>query len=321
MKRKLNLVGNNTLTVSLPSKWTKKYNLNKGDEIDLEEIGPELRINFSKNNIKKQITINLDEEVTTYLVWRYIKSAYISGYDTIIISFKTEKIKYTSKGKTIGQKSDLMPINDLMHSIGIRFFGMVIVDQNHNKFILKDLGTSDELDVKGIFKKVFSQVKTLSETVKEVADTRNKENFANVLALENNINRLTDYGLRILNKRNKNEEGDHNLHFILETLESIGDSFYDIFEQVIKQNLELTEESKNSFNKLVILFNNFYETYLFKKKNLILVHNESKKLNLELDLNPTNHLNIKFKLISDLIKSSIGPELIKLCETKLVEED
>ena len=37
MKRKINRVGPNTLTVSLPSKWAKRYGLRKGDEINLEE--------------------------------------------------------------------------------------------------------------------------------------------------------------------------------------------------------------------------------------------------------------------------------------------
>ena len=33
MKRKVNRVGQNTLTVSLPSKWARKYNIKAGDEI------------------------------------------------------------------------------------------------------------------------------------------------------------------------------------------------------------------------------------------------------------------------------------------------
>ncbi|MCK5630481.1 MAG: AbrB/MazE/SpoVT family DNA-binding domain-containing protein, partial [Nanoarchaeota archaeon] len=35
MKRKVNKVGQNTLTVSLPSKWVKKLNIKPGDELEL----------------------------------------------------------------------------------------------------------------------------------------------------------------------------------------------------------------------------------------------------------------------------------------------
>ncbi len=37
MKRKVSLHGPSTLTVSLPSKWVKKYCIKKGDELDIEE--------------------------------------------------------------------------------------------------------------------------------------------------------------------------------------------------------------------------------------------------------------------------------------------
>jgi len=39
MKRKLVKQGGTALTVSLPAKWAKKYDLKAGDEIDLVEEG------------------------------------------------------------------------------------------------------------------------------------------------------------------------------------------------------------------------------------------------------------------------------------------
>ena len=42
MKRKINAVGTGTLTVSLPNKWAQKYNLKKGDELNVAEEGGSL---------------------------------------------------------------------------------------------------------------------------------------------------------------------------------------------------------------------------------------------------------------------------------------
>ena len=37
MKRKVNLVGQNTLTVSLPTKWAQEHGIKKGIEVELLE--------------------------------------------------------------------------------------------------------------------------------------------------------------------------------------------------------------------------------------------------------------------------------------------
>ena len=50
MKRKIIKQGHNTLTVTLPSEWVKKLNLNAGDEIDLVEDNSSLVINGKQHN-------------------------------------------------------------------------------------------------------------------------------------------------------------------------------------------------------------------------------------------------------------------------------
>ena len=53
MERKVNKVGINTLTVSLPSKWTENNNIEKGDSLDV--IEDKNSITFSKGQDKKKI--------------------------------------------------------------------------------------------------------------------------------------------------------------------------------------------------------------------------------------------------------------------------
>ncbi|MDP7323990.1 MAG: AbrB/MazE/SpoVT family DNA-binding domain-containing protein [Candidatus Woesearchaeota archaeon] len=54
MKRKVNLVGINTLTVSLPSKWVKEHNIRKGDELEMRSENDSLIIGGSYKTQKKK---------------------------------------------------------------------------------------------------------------------------------------------------------------------------------------------------------------------------------------------------------------------------
>lgn len=86
MKRKVNLVGQNTLTVSLPTKWTKRMNIGKGDEIDIEEENGTLIIR-KESTIKKGKTIDLNlsgKDFITNAISRYYKIGYH------IINFRLE---------------------------------------------------------------------------------------------------------------------------------------------------------------------------------------------------------------------------------------
>ena len=60
MKRKVIKLADKTSVVSLPSKWIKNYKVEKGDELDLEEIGNSILIKPSKQQTEiKKIEINI----------------------------------------------------------------------------------------------------------------------------------------------------------------------------------------------------------------------------------------------------------------------
>jgi len=51
MKRKIIKLGTATLVVSLPSKWTKKFNLKSGNDLELEEANSNLIIEVLKKSL------------------------------------------------------------------------------------------------------------------------------------------------------------------------------------------------------------------------------------------------------------------------------
>ncbi len=90
MKRKVVRQGAATLMVSLPSKWTHKVHLKKGDEIDVEESNGNLVISKEKTETKKQTTINISnysESSIRVALW----NTYRAGYSRIVVNFADEK--------------------------------------------------------------------------------------------------------------------------------------------------------------------------------------------------------------------------------------
>ena len=85
MKRKIVKQGAATMMVSLPSKWVKKNNLEKGDEVDIDEQDKELIITPEKKvEKKKQVTIDItpDKKDNIYPI---LTHAYRRGFDKIIL--------------------------------------------------------------------------------------------------------------------------------------------------------------------------------------------------------------------------------------------
>jgi len=90
MQRKLVKQGAGTLMVSLPSKWTKKHSLSKGDEVSIEETGNDILVSTSGGQAKRSTELELTN-LAESSIRTLITSAYRSGYDKIVVRFKEEQ--------------------------------------------------------------------------------------------------------------------------------------------------------------------------------------------------------------------------------------
>jgi len=73
MQRKLNQVGSGTLTVSLPSKWSKKNKLKKSDELEVTEIDNKLILSLDRQK-QKTIDISLSKEKSDSDTAKFVRS-------------------------------------------------------------------------------------------------------------------------------------------------------------------------------------------------------------------------------------------------------
>src|SRR3989338_7296591 len=116
MKRKIIRLGKTTLVASLPTKWTREFNLNRGDYLDVEERNGELILSAKK--VVKETEKNLDFTKTnnTLLVMINLQEAYYAGFNTISIIHNPELEDYSTKKKIKTTKF-------LQQLIGDRFIG------------------------------------------------------------------------------------------------------------------------------------------------------------------------------------------------------
>src|SRR3989338_8169015 len=86
MKRKVIQIANSTQLVSLPRKWTQKYGVKKGDEIEVEEDGDRLLIKTESIPNSREIEVDVGG-LTPRLADRFIARAYQKGYDLITVKY------------------------------------------------------------------------------------------------------------------------------------------------------------------------------------------------------------------------------------------
>src|SRR3989344_2878801 len=127
MKRKVIQIADSTVLVSIPIKWAKKYNLKKGDSVDVEDEHNKIIITTegAKKQVKK-IAIDATELEDRTLRWT-MASMHRAGYDEIEISYKDNKT--------------LKTIEELIKNL---MLGFIIADQGENKLVIKP--TSIEIE-------------------------------------------------------------------------------------------------------------------------------------------------------------------------------
>lgn len=240
MERKLVKQGRNALTVTLPSKWLKKYNLTHNNVVEVEEIEEYLQIR-TKNNLKlhKSITLNLENSKTGFIFHKLI-GKYVEGYD---------KIELFHNGDLI------------FHSFDINFFGMIITENDSKKLVLENLISTPNDTFFNIFKRSFqlliSQSRMLNLRIDNSISPQEVRNQEKIL--DSNI----FYLLRHISKY-ENNQNSYKYFLLTSTLEGIGD----LISEISKYLDEIEQISKDDIKNIHLIIENIeqYMIFLFSNK-------------------------------------------------------
>jgi phosphate uptake regulator len=301
VKRKVNLVGQKTLTISLPSEWAKHYGIRKGDELSVEVNGPSLEVLALARPAGDEVVIDSSELNRTTLV-SYVRYHYRNGASTIMIKCKEPHIQNIRDNKQV-------KVASIINEETNRLMGMEIIEQKNNHIVLKSMLYENMDDFDTFLRKIFFLLKESYDVIIDVAI--NNESAEQLLSNHDSATRFINYCDRLLNKYGyKNYRKTLFLHSMLESLETMVDLFEDLARKLQYMNLSkeivpLIQEQKEFFEN----FTSFYYDFSLVKATALNI----KRIGIEERVRKTSLSNEENIILCQLsviptilIRSNIG---------------
>ncbi len=241
-RRKVIQQGKGTLTMSLPSSWTRELGIKVGDDLFVEEKGITLVISPSMQRKRKNVEVNL-KGINQGLVFIILQNLYIRGDDEIKIEYDNPKMcEYIAEA-----------VKGLV--------GFEIVEQTKNICIIKELARGETEDFEQILRRIFLLLLGMAE---DGCEALKKADATALVALEKRdeqINRLVCYSLRMLNKRScGNMQKAMHTYALLTLLEHLGDEYsrlYRSVQHISPKTLFLAEKVSKLLRAFYHLFYSF----------------------------------------------------------------
>ncbi|MFH0876253.1 MAG: AbrB/MazE/SpoVT family DNA-binding domain-containing protein [archaeon] len=185
MRRKITKMGQSSLVITLPSKWVKKYNVKKGDEVEIDDDGErKLSILLKTQDENYQIkAIEIDISTISIRVTNWILSCmHKKGFDEI-------KIHYSKENKSA-----------ITTALKQLLTGFVITDEKDNCVTIRSISNDNPQEFFSIFRRVFLVTITMAQNTCAAIKEKNYDKLSELLELENTNNQLTNFCERLINK-------------------------------------------------------------------------------------------------------------------------
>lgn len=263
MKRKIIQHGS-SCSVTLPNKWVRAYSLKKGDEINVEIQNNCLILNAEKTNIKR-VKIDIRGWHST-LIRHFLHQAYRSGYEEIEVHFDNfDRIKNTSTNIIYAQKPFFLPLEIIQQIVNLSI-GLEIVEHGKDFCIIKELAETKDIEFDTALSRLFLLVNSLGEDSLESARKKDLISLKNTFIIGENITKISDFCIRILNKKGYKEiEKTMALQKIVSNLRFIADSYKNINYYILKYKEKIDNETIVLYQGVNAILKDF--CHIFYKSN------------------------------------------------------
>jgi len=289
MKRKVIQLAGKTLVVSLPTEWARKYNIKKGDEIEIEEIKNKLIISPEKELTKE--SISLDVSGLSPMIYRILGAVYKAGYDEVEVRYET--------------KRDLEEIEEVAMR---EFIGFEIVRKGKNSVMMKGVSEIQHGEFDTMLRRTFLLILEIAEEGFEAMKALDKKTLLKLVELDKEVNKYADFCRRSLNKRGyASFIKTPTIYFIVEELEKVSDAYRDLCKETIELNKRLNDEIISLYEKVNVFFREFYELYYKFDMNKLAEHGKKREELIE--------------ALKNLMKKTSKDELLFLFLLSLIVEE
>ncbi len=250
MKRKLIRQGDRehgSYTITLPSKWIKKFGLNAGDEIEINDAGNELTLSAGNDIASpKSTSINARGFSITQLR-RHVSEAYRSGAETIKIIYDDIAIYHPRSKRRVRVKDEIESL------VPLELLGMEIEKATPDTIIITQFSEAREAEFDSALRKIFFKLQEQYEQAAEALKSMDPEQLKAVWLSDRAVNKFCNFCMRILNKGHSGITRTNELYAGLVQLEIIGDIGYWIPLQAEKFGLKKVRP------EIISLFNDVRE--------------------------------------------------------------
>jgi len=222
MNRKILQAGPATLAVSLPMGWTKKYDIKKGQEINVEEQGSSLIIKTSSPIEEESAKVNVS--ALGPVATKVIGMLYQAGYKKIKANYTPNKT-IIRRGKEVKELD--MVRNTFDHLIGMQLWE-IGKEGNENYALAVESAKINPSEFDNVLQKLCLHIVHQAEQVSE-AISQNNDIFDEAYLDERLITQASDFCIRNLVSFGHHEHKKtlYYNNFIFK-LESLGDKYFSI---------------------------------------------------------------------------------------------
>ena len=245
MKRKVIQHGHSTLIISLPRKWTKKNDVNKGDEIEVREDDSELVLSCETKKKLEKVEVN----ITSYgkMIPRAIHALYKRGADELHLTYDTEEA-----------------FSLVRNSLGKEAIGYEILETGKNRCIIKNVSEGTR-EFNQLLRQTFIILLSMAEEGERGFGEGNVDILHNLIPLEETNNRFTTVLRRYANTQGvKHFDRVGPTYFLLEMIEDIADEYkymYQFFVDNPEKIKEVHKELLDDFKSVNKMLRKFYELF------------------------------------------------------------
>lgn len=243
VKRKVARIGPSTLMISLPSKWCKHFNIQKGAELDVEEQGSEIKIRVNENKSLLETTVDISNLGYRTGKWT-LGIPFTAGYDLINVNHEENQKDF---------------INSIIRE---EFIGFIISEQNDNKTVFKKVTMESEEEFDALLRRVFLLTIDLSQKVVTALNESKPSALKNYLVMEKTNNQLVNHCFRLLVKSGyKDYKKTDFYHVVVWNLEKLADEFKYMINYFQNKKLDLNKELIDILREIQEIFQQYYETF------------------------------------------------------------
>jgi phosphate uptake regulator len=269
MERKVIGQGNDTLTITLPREWTRKYSIKAGDALNFDIKNESLEIRCKGASLEEPINIYIDFTNQKLIKWT-LGSLYRMGFEEIHIEYDNPTI-----------------FNLIQKLIKDTFVGFIITRQEKNLCIIKSMTTDDSKNLPSLMRRSFLVAVSLAENCYGAIKKNKFSQLQNILYLHDNTDQLIRLCQRLIIKNSYADVGNANMNMtLLENLELVCDDYRDICKFVYKKNKSFKGHDKiiallDNLNK--IFDNSTHIIFNYKEKEIISLISEIEENNIRID--------------------------------------